>query len=407
MAVLLENFDIATDLKIEMYLPQGVNNVFVLGISQLDGPDVLGDDASGTMAWQDLACEINQVQTSLGGSMASNVYFQADAGKATFQMQSWYFDPNNYPFIRPGTYVRAVIRRGAYENVLWYGFVDDIQVEYTVDQPNQITINATDFWAMIVNQRFDFDPMGYGTYGYLEKMIPTEAIEIAMLQLVNQGGQALNYDAGFTIDPEWFMTQTATPNTTFGAFMQNILNTGLGFAWVEPNNAELKYRPRASAGIPVYTVGNNHADDNHWCMVDLSVSSGTDDIYNSVLLTQKYEYMGNPVFTSLYRDQDSIDLYLERSEDFTVDVAQEADAQRWFEAVMAPRPITHVESVITPAIDRDKSLTYAAVTQPGEYLGVRYSTDDIDIDQNYTITRVRHNIDVNNWFTTFELWKEF
>jgi hypothetical protein len=406
MAV-LNDFDIATDLKVEMYLPQGINNVFVLGISKLDGPDVLGDDASGTMAWQDLACEVNQVQTSVGGSMASNVYFQADAGRATIQMQSWYFDPNNFPFIRPGTFIRIMLRRDDYEYVFWRGFVDSIDVEYTVDQPNQITVQCTDGWVLAINQRFDFAPNGVGPTGHLEIMTPSYAIEIATQQVVLQGGQVLGYTPYASIDPEWNMTQTDIANTTFGAVMQNVLMSGLGFAWVDPDSGFLIYRPRASSGTPVWTVGNNHSDPYHWCMSDLTIASGTEDIYNSVLVNQKYEYLGNPVFEALYRDQDSIDLYLERSEDFTVDLATADDADQWAAAVMVLRPVTHVQSVVTPSIDRNGDLTNAAVMSVGEYLGVRYQTDDIDIDENYTITRVRHNIDVNNWFTTFELWKEF
>jgi hypothetical protein len=44
---------------------------------------------------------------------------------------------------------------------------------------------------------------------------------------------------------------------------------------------------------------------------------------------------------------------------------------------------------------------------PGDTVRVLYSNDDIDIDTVYTVTRVRHIIDVNNWFTTLEVWKEF
>ena len=135
---ILDDFDIANDLKVEMLLPQDVNNVFVLGVSLLGGDDVLGTDESGTLAWQDLACEVNLVRTSLGGSIASNVYFQADAGKATIQLQSWEFDPNNYSYIRPGTQVRVRIARGDYSFVLWHGTVDNIDVSYAPDEQNQM-----------------------------------------------------------------------------------------------------------------------------------------------------------------------------------------------------------------------------------------------------------------------------
>jgi hypothetical protein len=66
-----------------------------------------------------------------------------------------------------------------------------------------------------------------------------------------------------------------------------------------------------------------------------------------------------------------------------------------------------VTSVTTPAIDRLRDLTEAIEFMPGDTVRVLYSNDDIDIDTVYTVTRVRHIIDVNNWFTTLEVWKEF
>jgi hypothetical protein len=397
MAVLTD-FDIATDLKVEMLLPQDVNNVFVLGVSVLGGTDVLGEDSSGTLAWQDLACEVNRVQTTLGGSIASNVYFQADAGKANIQLQSWEFDPNNYTYIRPGTQVRVRISRGEYSFVLWHGTVDNINVAYAPDQQNQISIEATDFWALLVNRRFDYDPA-------VDYITPSQAIGVAVDQ-VAATGFTIPY-GGPTILPEWFMTGTPSENTTFGAVAANCLTTGLGFIWINPNTGYLEYRPRANSGVPVYDVGNNHGDPYHLCMADISVTTQSDDIYNTVLVTQKFEYLADPLFTQLYVDSDSIDLYGQRSSDFTVDLKTVDDAAAWAAAVFAPKPITHVQDVTTPAIDRSRNLTQAVEFMPGDYVGVIYQTDNINIDQNYTVTKVSHSIDVNNWFTTLETWKEF
>jgi hypothetical protein len=393
----INNFDIATDLKVEMLLAEGARNVFVLGISTLGGTNVLGDDTSGNVTWQDLACEVNAVNTSIGGSIGSNVFFQADSGKAQINMQSWTFDPNNYPFIRPGVEVRVKAKRGGYEFILWHGTLDDITVTYAPDQPNQITVNATDFWALLVNRRFDFEPT--------VPLLPSEAIQLAIDE-VAATGFVIPYDS-FSINPEWYMTGTPQMNTTFGQVAANCLTTGLGFIAINPNTGYLEYRPRATTGGYVYTIGNNHGEANHLCMADLDSEMRSDQVFNSTLVTQKYEYLGDPIFTQLYTDQDSIDLFGQRSEDFTVDLATVADADAWAQAVFMPKPITVVTSVTTPAIDRSRNLTEAIEFMPGDTVRVLYSNDDIDIDTVYTVTRVRHIIDVNNWFTTLEVWKEF
>ena len=395
----LPNFDIASDLKVEMLLPQDVNNVFVLGISLLDGTDVLGDDSAGTLAWQDLACEINRVQTTIGGSIDSNVFFQADAGRATIQMQSWEFDPSNYSYIRPSTQVRVrVFREGVADFVIWSGFIDNIQVAYAPDQQNQITIQATDIWALVVNRRFDYSP------GFVS-LTPTLALFYACNALEASG--FLIQESSVTLGTQPNMTGTEALNTTFGSVVANILNTGLGIIYWNPNLERLRYRTRANDLEPFYTVGNVHDMPFHFCMSDISTTTNSSDIYNNVLVTQKYQYLSNPIFTQLYVDQDSIDLYGERTDDFTVDLVSEADAAIWAETVFAPKPVTLVQSVTTPAIDRLGKLTNIITQFPSNVIRVVYETDDINIDDTYTITKVSHSIDVNNWFTTLETWKEF
>jgi hypothetical protein len=392
MAV-LDNFDIATDLKVEFLLPVGARNVFVLGISTLGGLNVLGDAGSGVVEWQDLKCEVNRVQTSIGGSIASNVFFQADSGKATINMQSWEFDPNNYPAIRPGIEIRVRVVRDAYDFILWHGTLDDINVTYAPDQQNQITVNATDFWALLVNRRFDYTPTG--------AIKPSYAIGEAIDEVVATGF-SIGY-AGVTILDEWFMTGTQQLNTTFGAVAADCLNTGLGFIWINPNDELLYYRPRSASGIATYTIGNNHGDPGHLCMADLDSAMQSEHIFNTVLVTQKYD--ATP-FSVLYTDSDSIDLFGQRSENFTVDLDTTADADLWAGAVFTPKTITNVQSVVTPAVNRDRDLTEAIEFMPGDFVGVYYVTDEMNIDTTYTVTRVRHSIDVNNWFTTLEVWKE-
>lgn len=392
MAV-LDNFDIATDLKVEFLLPVGARNVFVLGISTLGGLNVLGDAGSGVVEWQDLKCEVNRVQTSIGGSIASNVFFQADSGKATINMQSWEFDPNNYPAIRPGIEIRIRVVRDAYDFILWHGTLDDIDVTYAPDQQNQITVNATDFWALLVNRRFDYTPTG--------AIKPSYAIGEAIDEIVATGFY-IGY-AGVTILDEWFMTGTEQLNTTFGSVAADCLNTGLGFIWINPNDELLYYRPRSASGVATYTIGNNHGDPGHLCMADLDSAMQSEHIFNTVLVTQKY---GATPFSELYTDSDSIDLFGQRSENFTVDLDTTADADLWAGAVFTPKTITNVQSVVTPAVNRDRDLTEAIEFMPGDFVGVYYVTDEMNIDTTYTVTRVRHSIDVNNWFTTLEVWKE-
>ena len=80
---------------------------------------------------------------------------------------------------------------------------------------------------------------------------------------------------------------------------------------------------------------------------------------------------------------------------------------RWGTVVFNQTTTKLVKSVETPAIDRKGNLTHAAVIAPGETININYQTNELDISDTYTVTKVSHSIDVDNWFTTLELWKEF
>jgi hypothetical protein len=80
---------------------------------------------------------------------------------------------------------------------------------------------------------------------------------------------------------------------------------------------------------------------------------------------------------------------------------------KWADEVFTKAPTRAVQYVSTPAKDRLGNLTQAAFFAPGTLIGVKYSKSPLNIDDYYTITKVSHSIDVDTWFTTLELWKEF
>jgi hypothetical protein len=73
--------------------------------------------------------------------------------------------------------------------------------------------------------------------------------------------------------------------------------------------------------------------------------------------------------------------------------------------VFTSTPTKLVRSVETPAIDRLGDLTEAALFTPGMTVGVKYDRPPLDINAYYVVVKVSHSIDVNNWFTTLDLWK--
>jgi hypothetical protein len=126
------NFDIATDVKVEIYAPNSASNVFILGVSELGGTDELGGDgqfilgystlggtdilSDGTgqfqFIWQPIEAEVARVETELGGTIQSNVSFTPEPGTANITMQSWTYDPTNNTSVRAGTQIRIRLDDG-------------------------------------------------------------------------------------------------------------------------------------------------------------------------------------------------------------------------------------------------------------------------------------------------------
>jgi hypothetical protein len=137
-------------------------------------------------------------------------------------------------------------------------------------------------------------------------------------------------------------------------------------------------------------------------MSDLIVQGEYDDVYNSLRVALKTD----DATYVIRQDQDSIDLYGVAAIDVQIDTTDINQLNVWADRVFTQYPTRLVKSVTTPAIDRNNNLTHAAEIMPGEVLGVKYVTSELNIDSYYSVAKVIHTIDVNNWFTRLELWKE-
>lgn len=417
MTNVLENFDIASDLKVEFLLPDAVGNLFILGISNLGGDDVLaganqfilgtsplggtavlgGEDVIG-FTWQAYECSVSEVNVSWGGEVIDSLYFQPRPAEAQITLQNLTIDPTVNPAFRPGVGVRIRLARGEFEHVLYRGYIDSINVAYDVDNRHIMQLVAYDSFKRFVNSRLalldTLDPVefpdGYAT--------PYEVLEI----LADQFGTALNERST--------ALEGKIPGTLLEDFIPNTvayqaIQIGLAIFWVDPHTEEFVViaRPTELDGTGKYTVGNQHDEPLHLCMSDIEVTSDIDAVFNSLKVTQLTD-----LDTSvLIRNTDSIELYGEFAIDQTLNVTDADELERWASAVFNQTSTRLVRSVETPAIDRLGALTHAAIIDPGETINVKYLTPELNINEPYSVTRVSHSIDVNNWFTTLELWKEF
>jgi hypothetical protein len=414
---MITDFKIDDNLLVEFLLPDEDGNSFILGISELGGDDVLGgfgefvlglsllggDDVlapSSGLKWQDFRCETANAEISIGGSVDNAVYFQPEPATAQLTLQSYDLDPTVNKNIRANTKVRVRLDAPELDRVLFVGFIDMLDVTYYPDGPNLIRLTAYDIYKSLVNVRIeDWDttglPAGYATTDEVFELIALES------------GIGLSANSQPTIGK---IPAVQLDNVLVPDLINDAIDVGLAVVWIDQDTEELVVipRPQGSTGTPeTYVIGNNHpapgtTDPYHLCLAEINVSSDADDVYNSlnVALTSDEETF---VFK---KDQDSIDLYGESAIDVIINTTDETELARWAEAVYSQQPKKLVSQVVTPAIDRLGDLTAAAVFTPGTLIGVSYTTNQLNIVDFYTVIRVSHSIDVDNWFTTLELWKE-
>jgi hypothetical protein len=408
---MIPNYAIDQNLKVEFLTPDIEGNSFILGISLLGSDDVLGgfgefvlgvsllggDDVlapSSGLKWQEVTCETASAEISVGGQLQDSVYFQPEPATANLTLQSYDLDPTVNKNIRASTKFRVRLESEDVDRILFQGFIDTIDVTYFPDGPNLIQITGYDAYKSLVNSRFAvWDTTGFGPHIHIDETWELIGIYSGL------GLSPASYHVGGTLP---VLDET---NVQVNGLINSALTVGNGLVWLDQDTEELVVIHRTFDSTPdanTFIIGNNHGDANHLCMSEINVFSDADAVYNSLTVS----LTSDPLITTFRKDQDSIDLYGESAINIDINTTSLAQLNNWADRVFNHRSANQVKRVQTPAIDRTGNLTNAAVFTPGMTVGVSYTNSQLDIVGFYTIIKVSHRIDVDNWFTTLELWKE-
>ena len=409
---MITDFKIDENLKVEFLTPDEEGNTFILGISLLGGDDVLGgfgefilglsllggDDVlapSSGLKWQEVQCETSRVNLSVGGQVVDAIYFQPLPGNAQITLQSYSLDPTVNKNIRASTRIRVRLEDSEIDRILFQGTIDTINVTYFPDGLNRIDITAIDFYKNLVNSRFaEWDTSSLGASATTDEIIELIGIKSGL-------GVSPN-----SVELGGLIPTVTEQNVLASGLLNEALLVGLGIVWIDQETNAITYIPRPAtetATPTTYVIGNNHSSHPyHLCLAEINVFSDADAVYNSLRVT----LASDDTQTVVAKDQDSIDLYGESAVDVILNTTDAEQLALWALEVFANNPQNLVNQVVTPSLDRLGNLTNAAVFTPGTTIGVSYTRDQLNIVGFYTIIKVSHRIDVDNWFTTLELWKE-
>ena len=434
----ISNFDITSDLKVEFFLPDTSDNAFIIGISTLGsaavlssgnlfiinesllgGTNILGGGGEQAFTWQNLSCTVNTAQIENGGSIQDQLYFQPSPAAARLTLQTYSYDPSTNSSFRPGVPVRLRLVKDAVDQIIWSGVVDSIGGSYTIDGQNLLKVTAYDSMKQLLNTRIaEFDSSNVDGY-----VSPLEQLELIATQF-GTSISALSIAADGRI-PSQTLTQVIPAE-----LITEAIQVGLGLFWIDSATQEFVFIPRPDpsilpdfpvgggyftlgssllggidvlgSGQIVYTIGNNHSSQYHLCMTDITTLSSSDEVFNSLRVDLKSD---SETFV-VQENEDSISLYGTYAKDVTLNTTDVTELERWSDLVFNQSPTDLVQNIETLTLDRLGNLTEAAFLLPGELIGVDFSQDILSILDYYTITKVSHYLDSNNWLTTLDLWKE-
>jgi hypothetical protein len=434
----IPNFDIASDLKVEFFLPDTSENAFIIGISTLGsaavlssgnlfiigesllgGANILGGGGEQAFTWQNLSCTVSAALIENGGSIEDQLYFQPEPAAARLTLQTYAYDPSANTSFRPGVPVRIKLVKDAVDQIIWSGVIDSIGGSYTIDGQNLLQLVAFDSMKQLLNTRIaEFDSSNVDGY-----VSPLEQLELIATQF-GTSISALSIAADGRI-PSQTLTQVIPAE-----LITEAIQVGLGLFWIDSATQEFVFIPRPDpsilpdfpvgggyftlgssllggidvlgSGQIVYTIGNNHSTQYHLCMTDITTLSSSDEVFNSLRVDLKSD---TDTFV-VQENVDSISLYGTYAKDVTLNTTDVTELERWSDLVFNQSPTDLVQNIETLTLDRLGNLTEAAFLLPGELIGVDFSQDILSILDYYTITKVSHYLDSNNWLTTLDLWKE-
>lgn len=268
---------------------------FVLDVSELDGPDLLGYDP-GTGAWLNVVCDVTRVSLRRGATRLQGVLTRAEAGTCTVEARDVHrrLDPTvNADAIHPGIPFRLrawdVDEAGTpWEAVLFTGVLDDIAVTYDKEEPPVVTLEVHDLIARLEAWKSSgYDDPGIGAGDNLLDRVT---------RILAEAGSDL---VGRIADPDSSYVATLASSNLDAAWsdITAAQDAELGRVWV--NNADdLVVRGRWSelSGPVRGTLSDIHdeivAGVVHCCYTDPSVVYGTEQLTNRAIASRRVPSTG-------------------------------------------------------------------------------------------------------------------
>jgi hypothetical protein len=261
--------------------PAGVEGVFTVDDSEVDGPELL---SWGEVGWLNVVCDVTEVRVRRGASRMHGVLTRTEAAAVTVEVldEGRRFDPLvNADVVHAGTPIRLRawgLEPEPWSAILFTGELDDVPVIYGRDAAPRVTLNASDVIAELAGWRSTGRPdPGIGAGDDLLERVGRVLDETSIGELADPA----ELDTGYA---------TTHPATTLASGWQTISDAAdaeLGRVWANAAG-RLVVRARGSelTGTIRGTLSDWHGEapaEPHVCYSDLAATLGTETLANRTI----------------------------------------------------------------------------------------------------------------------------
>lgn len=392
-------FDFKQHIKVELGLPTA--GVFILGVSVLDGPDVLS--AGGGLSYVDTLADVVNIDISLGFDQNSGLTTQTAPAVATIVMQSDTYDPNTNRAVHVGTDIRVSYLPQPDTNplgwlTLFEGKITTYDVAYDYYGTNTITFQCADALQNAINTVIP---------SFTTPSSPSPITEaLTALEPYMPGGFINTFGTPWAYTPQYAVT-----NVTAGELLNEITDTELGMAFLDFDTGALSFyaydvlRNYIGSNPPNLLFSTNHSTDpSHICINNIVLGAKASDAVNEIRATK---LSGGSTQTK--SNTDSIDLYGRTSLEIAPNLSSDNLLTLWLARTTVKTDIRNAKQIgFNPILDSGKFSTgYFLNALMLQTVNIEFQKGNVDFNDNYIVSRVLHYITPTTWDINLELWKGF
>lgn len=275
------------DVTVELGLDSGGGATkFIL---DSDSMGVLGVDQLGGLVFNDVTQYVKGVSTTRGRSRQLD-YYNAGVATVSFDNRSREFDPvNEDSSLYPGVEPRGLLRITSAGNPVFYGYVNDWDLEYDLVENDVATAFASDAFSILSNQLLSaFTPSAQLTGARVNTVLSRS--EVAFV-----GGRDI--DAGLST----LGAYAVTANTNVLNYLRQVERSEPGNLYIS-RSGDIEFRDRSNippddlllfaddgTGVNYQSLFNEYGDELLYNYIRLKSPAGAEQVKSDTTSINRYQ----------------------------------------------------------------------------------------------------------------------